>query len=135
MRQVEFSSRLYHITEGSRFRRSLKDFPNSQEQDIQKWINRLDTIGENVNRWLFLKKVFVLIGKTPKGGMKCKGYIAISPEKLSATRGARLYLGMKNLEKEVIILRLIRKSQIASGSKTDVADSQANTYFADMDDE
>ena len=79
--------------------------------------------------------MLVFIGKTSNGGMQCNGYIPISAERMSAARGARLFLGIKSPEKEVVLLRLIRKSQIASGSKTDVADSQTKTYFADMDDE
>ena len=128
---MELSSRFYRITEGSKFRQSLKDFDDTESQlrDIQKLFNRLDSIGQKSGRWLFQKKLFVHLGNTSRNSLKCKAYVPITSQRMSAMKGSRLYLAVKPKEQEVLLLQIIRKSKIAGGSKKDLSSKKEQSIF------
>ena len=132
---MALSSKLYRITEGNNFQNSLKNFTNQKAQidDIQKAFNKLDRIGERSGRWLFQEKHLVRLGRTPSGNWKCKAYVAISAERLSSMKGARLYLAIKHEEHEVIPIQLCRKNRIAKGSQKDLPEAQEKKMFDDIE--
>ena len=118
---MAFSSKFYKIIEHERFSNILKKVSGNTDaltQDIQKLFKRFDTLAKK-DHWVFSINGVSFFHRSSKGYPLWKVNVPIRDERLSAKRGARLILAVKENENEIVLVALRRKTNIATGSKQD----------------
>jgi hypothetical protein len=128
LKDPELYSYLYKIEFYDDFFKSINKYFGSTEipsvfEDIQTVILMFDAIGSRGKKWVHKERKLVRLKSPKKDIHECKAYVPVTSRRLSALKGARLYLVLNESERpyKAILIHIRPKSEIAKGSKDDLS--------------
>jgi hypothetical protein len=136
LKDPELYSQLYIIEFYDDFLKSINKYFGPTEipsvfEDVQTVILTFDAIGSRSKKWVHKERKLVRLKSPKKDIHECKAYIPITSRRLSALKGARLYLVLNESERpyKAILVYIKPKREIAKGSKGDLSKKELKDVF------